>query len=417
MATVLIVGLIVIGGFVLLGIILNRSQTQRADKTATLLLERFQQEKARDLDAFLERVKGSFSILSRDALSKSVEDFLKLAKETLGAHTREGEKALQSKKELIEQSIKSMMGELDKVRSSLEQYEKERNQQYGSLDQMLRNSSDVTKKLQETTNKLNTALSGSQQRGQWGERMAEDVLKMAGFLEGVQYLKQKQMTAGSTRPDFTFILPQNLQLNMDVKFPLDNYMKYLSAPTTHEKEKYRSQFIRDVNQRVKEVASREYINPAENTVDYALAFIPNEQIYAFIWETDPTVIDRAIEHKVVLCSPITLLAILGVIRQAVENFNLEKTTSQILSLLSTFLKQWEKFTQGMEKMGKRISEAEEEFGRLMSTRKKALERPLRKIDEIRRQKGIESADVTALPDDESDRDDIEGNSAGIARMT
>ena len=58
-------------------------------------------------------------------------------------------------------------------------------------------------------------------------------------------------------------------------------------------------------------------------------FIPNEQVYAFINEHDRLLLDDALRNRVILCSPITLYAILAVIRQAVENFNLEKTTEQI----------------------------------------------------------------------------------------
>ena len=60
--------------------------------------------------------------------------------------------------------------------------------------------------------------------------MAEDVLCLAGFVEGVQYRKQKAVEQGSGIPDFTFLLPQNSILYMDVKFPLDNYLR-TSTPT------------------------------------------------------------------------------------------------------------------------------------------------------------------------------------------
>jgi DNA recombination protein RmuC len=218
--------------------------------------------------------------------------------------------------------------------------------------------------------------------------MAEDVLRLAGFMEGINYQKQKSLETTAGRPDFTFFLPQDLMLNMDVKFPFDNYLRYLEAKGEADQQRYREQFLRDVRARVKEVATRDYINPAENTVDYVLLFIPNEQIYAFIHELDRAVLDEALKNKVILCSPLTLYAILAVIRQAVENFNLEKTASRILSLLGSFNKQWQAFIQSMEKMGRRIEDAHKEFHQLTSTRKSQLERPLREIESLRMQRGI-----------------------------
>jgi DNA recombination protein RmuC len=365
----------------------------KSARIAAELMGRSQEDKARELEAILERVKGSFAILSQEALGRSVNEFLKLAAQTLQTHVKDGEKELEGKKKLIDQNLKSMTEEMERVRALLKEFEKERSQQYGALVNQLRTTGELTAKLEHTTGELTTALSSSQQRGQWGERMAEDVLRLAGFIEGIQYRKQKQIEGAMGRPDFTFYLPQKMIVNMDVKFPLDNYLHYVSAKTDAEKERSTTQFIRDVQNRVKELTGREYIDPTGGTLDYVLMFIPNEQVYAFIHEHAPELIDGAMKKKVVICSPITLYAILAVIRQAVENFNLEQKTAHILSLLGSFLAQWGKFTEGMDKMGKRILEAEKEYEALMSTRRNALERPLRKIDELRQQKGIEIASL------------------------
>jgi DNA recombination protein RmuC len=100
------------------------------------------------------------------------------------------------------------------------------------------------------------------------------------------------------------------------------------------------------------------------------------------------VLDEALKLKVILCSPITLYAILAVIRQAVDNFNLEKTATHMLSLFGAFYKQWTAFKKSLEKMGRKIDEAQNEFSALNSTRRTQLERPLKQIEDLRRQKGI-----------------------------
>ena len=78
--------------------------------------------------------------------------------------------------------------------------------------------------------------------------------------------------------------------------------------------------------RIKEIQNREYINPAEGTLDFVLLFIPNEQVYSFVQRNSPGLMDEALKQKVVLCSPFTLYAMLSVIRQAFENFHYEKAT-------------------------------------------------------------------------------------------
>jgi len=101
--------------------------------------------------------------------------------------------------------------------------------------------------------------------------------------------------------------------------------------------------------------------------------------------------DDALRNKVILCSPTTLYAILAIIRQAVDNFNLEKTASEIMSLLGGFNKQWDAFVSSFDKMGKRIEEAQNEFNNLTSTRRNQLERSLRKIEDLRKQKNLPEA--------------------------
>ena len=79
-------------------------------------------------------------------------------------------------------------------------------QQHGQLITNLRNATASTQALMETTQQLRQALASPKARGQWGERMADDVLRTAGMVEGVTYRKQTGIAGGSI-PDVTFLLP------------------------------------------------------------------------------------------------------------------------------------------------------------------------------------------------------------------
>lgn len=350
------------------------------------LIYRRQSQTPPDMEALVNRLKESFGSLSLDALAKQ---------------NQMGAKELDEKKKLIDQTLDEMRNNLQNVQASLTNFEKDRKQQFGELTSQLRSTAEQTCKLQETTSQLRSALASTKARGQWGERMAEDVLRIAGFIEGVNYQKQKTIESAGSRPDFTFLLPQGLKVNMDVKFPLDNYLHYLEAESKADKENYKGIFLKDVRKRIKEVTTRDYINPEEKTVDYVLVFIPNEQVYGFINEHDSAVLDEALRNKVILCSPITLYAILAVIRQAVDNFNMEKTAADIIALLAVFGKQWDVFIKSFDRMGKKIDEAKEEFDALISTRKKQLERPLRQIEDLRRQKGIKELPMAETTSEEN----------------
>ncbi len=371
--------------FILLIVWLRRKD---AKDIAKELISQSESQKTQDLEVIIGRIKDSFGALSNEALSKNIDDFLKLANETLSKQTQMGEKDLEGKKKLIDQSLETMRGGLQNVQQLVTNFEKDREQKFGELARQLKFTAEQTGKLQETTNKLQSALASAKVRGKWGERMAEDVLRLAGFIEGINYQKQKTLESTGTRPDFTFPLPKGLKINMDVKFPLDNYLKYVEVNGEADKQRYKNQFLKDVKGRIKEVTSKDYINPQEKTVDYVILFIPNEQVYSFIHENDGALLDDALRNKVILCSPLTLYAILSVIKQAVDNFSLEEKAAEILSLFGTFNKQWSAFINSFEKMGRKIEDAQKEFNNLTSTRRNQLDRQLTKIEDLRKQKGL-----------------------------
>jgi DNA recombination protein RmuC len=370
-------------------LVIHLLKKREAGSLARELVNQTEIEKVKDLDALMGRLRDSFGALSLEALKSNTEEFLKLANETLARQSHLGEKELEGKKKLIDQSLEGMKTDLRKVEDLMQSLEKDREQKFGQVASQLKNAAEQTALLQETARQLRQALSSTRARGQWGERMAEDVLRLSGFIEGVNYLKQKTLETAPGRPDYTFPLPQGRKVNMDVKFPLDNYVRFLECERETDRESMKAQFLRDVRARIREVTTRDYINPEEDTLDYVLVFIPNEQVYAFINEHDPSLIDEALRNKVILCSPFTLYAILAIIRQAMDNFNLEETAGSMLRLMGTFRKQWDMFVRSMEKMGKRLEEAQSEFQSLTATRRNQLEKPLRQIEDLRQQRGLE----------------------------
>lgn len=347
------------------------------------------------IETMEQKLSDTFKALSLDALARNTDEFKKyadsfmnLAEERLRAQTREGSKELESKRELIGQSVEAVGKTLSEVQRRLEEVSKTSGEKITEVATLIRKHEEVTSKLKETTEHLGQALASSKKRGEWGERMAEDIIRLVGMQEGVNFLKQKTLEGAAGRPDYTFLLPHNLRINMDVKFPIDNYVHYLNAESDHDRKRYREELLKNTRVMVRQVTGREYINTAENTVDYVIIFIPNEQVYGFINESDPSIMDEALKQKVILCSPFTLYAVLAVIRQAVENFNLERTASEILRLLAEFSKQWAAYKDKFRLLGERLDAARREYDAVMTTRTNMLEKPLRKIDELRKQQAI-----------------------------
>ena len=309
---------------------------------------------------------------STKSLEESNKTHLTQLQTRSDSQTKEHIAKLDEKELLINRRLSEMDKKLGDVQKLIDEFEKARESKLGALDDQLKN-------LTQTTSSLQRALADNRARGQWGERMAEDMLNFMGLVEGVNYVKQSAIEAG-TRPDFTFLFPNQKSLNMDAKFPLDNYLRYIEADNDADRKEYSQKFLRDVNQRVVEIQKRDYI--AAGTLDCVLIFIPNEQIYRFIYEEDQKIIDNALKQKVILCSPLTLYIVLAVIRQAAQNFNIEQRSREIIDVVNDIRQEWEKYTGQMDKLERRFKGMHDDFHALTGTRTRQLDRKFVKIDSV-----------------------------------
>jgi DNA recombination protein RmuC len=354
---------------------------RREGDLAQRLWDQSRKDRTEEIGALIGQLRTEFAALSREALSANTDDFLKVARTKLDEHAVRGEEAIESKKKLIDARLEEMGLKLAEVNRMLQQTEKQGAELRGAFTSYLERATQATNRLHDTTAQLKEALANPQRRGQWGERMAEDVLRLAGMIENVNY--QRQVSTDRGRPDFTFLLPRNQVVHMDVKFPLTNYLKALEAPDDPSRTAATEMFLKDVRNHLKQLKDRAYTDPSTGSLDFVLVFIPNEQIYGFIHEKEPKLLDAAMKAKLVLCSPLTLYAVLAVLRQALDAFRVENASRQIFELLAAFKDEWDKFSEGMAEMGRKIEQAEEEYRKLIGVRTKKLDRQLEQIEIVR----------------------------------
>ena len=323
------------------------------------------------------------------AIHVAIDHLVQVNREVMAGERQLGATDLERTKGQIDQELAGMRRDVFRLGGLIQEVERDRRQNVGELSAQLAEAGRNTQLLADTTQSLREALSSTAARGQWGERMADDVLRLAGFVDGINYHRQRTIESTGRTPDYTFLLPDGMCVHMDVKFPLANYMRHLDATTDVERERHRKEFLRDVRLRLREVTTRDYVDPSASTIDCVLLFIPNEQVYGFIQQQDRAILDDALRSKVVFCSPLTLFAVLAVIRQAVDNFRLSQSTQEVLALLAGFEKQWTKFVEQMDKVGRSLDTATHAFNELEGTRRRQLERQIDKIDAVRADQHLE----------------------------
>src|SRR5574344_1143097 len=255
--------------------------------------------------------------LFQAALTKSVNEQMALLNKTLTDNT-----ALMNKK--VEDNFKDIN---DRVNKSLQEGFKGNSDTMGELKKQLGAIDDAQKhlqSLQDDVTSLNQVLQGNQTRGAYGELQLEMLLEST-FPNGKGKYYNLQDDLGFTkgeekvRPDADLIFMVNgttSKLCIDSKFPFADYAKLFSGEKMDEAEKaaLKASFSAEVKKKYKDIAAK-YIIP-NLTPDYAIMFIPNDGVFAYIENEFPDLVGEARSLGVILACPSTLQAIVVVFHTA-----------------------------------------------------------------------------------------------------
>ncbi|MCL4384380.1 DNA recombination protein RmuC [Patescibacteria group bacterium] len=312
-------------------------------------------------------------------LKNANEHLVLMAQQKLGAEKQEITSDLTNKKTAIEDLVKRVLEELNRNNQELKQVEQNRIGSFSTLAQKLEEQKALTQQLSTTAEGLKKVLSNNQMRGAFGERIAEDLLKMNGFVRGTDYEFNKEQAGTETRPDFAVFLPDGAKINVDAKFPYSNLQKMTEVENLDQKNEYAKAFERDVRDKIKQVTSRDYIDPENKTVDFVILFIPNEMIFSYIYEKMPAVWEEAMQKKVVFAGPFSFTAILRMVRQAYDNFRYQKNVQHIIAHIKVFEKEFENYNLEFDKIGDRIDSLAKQYTAVSTTRTKQLQKVIDRI--------------------------------------
>jgi DNA recombination protein RmuC len=312
----------------------------------------------------------------------------------------EGEKEaikidLENKQQVIEKLIKQLQEDLSERQRETRMIDKDRNQKFDKLTTQIDEHRKLTKELETSTSQLAKVLSNNQTRGAWGERIIEDLLLSQGLIEGVHFQRQVSLGSSNLKPDITLLLPNNRVVPVDVKFPYSEIQKMATAETKKGKNEHLLQFKRDLKIKINKVA--EYISPEQNTLDYAIMFVPNEMVFSFINQKLSDVVDEALEKRVIIVSPFTFIIVARTIMESYRNFMLEDKLREVIGYIDSFTQEWSKFKDQFGKYGRSIETLKKSYDDLTGTRFKQMNRKIEKIENYHGQE-LEKVEQLELSD-------------------
>ncbi len=293
---------------------------------------------------------------------------------------KKSEQYLDGRKDLIKELVERIGGELDKSQKKIETTEKERVGEFSNLKAILEEHKLVAHDLRKSTDNLKNVLSNNQLRGRYGEEVAENLLQVAGFVKGLNYDGNLSQETNANRPDFTIYLPDKSKVNIDVKFPYQSLVKYQETEDKLEKKKYFAQFKTDVKQKIKQITSRDYINPEEKTLDFVILFVPNEMIFSVINDQLYDVVDEANRKKVAIVGPVSFITFLRMIYQSYDNFRIQEDLHRVVGLIGKFKQEFDKYSGEIDNLGKRIKLTTEQYDKVSGVRTRQLAKVVEQIE-------------------------------------
>jgi len=254
---------------------------------------------------------------------------------------------------------------LNQMNQSLQESNKIIGQNLGNATNVFGNVKEQLGRLEETNKhiveiskditSLQELLRAPKFRGQMGEALLENLLSQV--LPKEHYQVQYRFKSGDA-VDAIIRLGERI-VPVDAKFSLENFQKMIELSDEQLKNISRKKFIQDVKNRVDEVAAK-YILPSENTYDFALMYIPAENVY---YETiiKEDLFAYCMAKKVIPVSPNTFYAYLQVICLGLKGLKVEENAKAILKNLSTLSIEINKFKEDFDVLGSHLVNANTKY--------------------------------------------------------
>jgi DNA recombination protein RmuC len=342
-------------------------------------------EKERDFfDLQLDQLSHRFNSLSQQALKNNNESFLTLAQQTFAQLQSSANNDLKTREQSIANLLQPIQRSMEQADQQLKQLDQDRRTSATKLGEQINNLLMSQHSLQSETRNLVSALRRPEVRGQWGELTLKRLVELAGMTEHCDFECQTSVRTdqGILRPDMLINLPSQRILVVDVKTPLDAYISATEATEADIELRFLLQHSRNVKQRIKELSQKQYWQQFEHSPDFVILFIPGDQFLSAALDQDSSLLEYALQHRILLATPTSLVGLLRAVAYGWSQDKLSKNSEQIRTLGENLHQRLQTLTQHLNKLGKHLDQSVEQYNKVLGSYQSKALPAVRKLSEL-----------------------------------
>ena len=308
-----------------------------------------------------EILEEKFKNISNEILIKNHQNFLNIAKETFDKVITVEKSELDKKQNNFLNLIQPIQETLALFDNKISLIEKERVDAYSDLRRQVKDLMLYQQEIQKETSALNKALSSPFISGQWGEMQLRRVVEITGMMPHCDFFEQHQGENSRLRPDMIIKLPGNRNIIVDAKAPIDAYMQAVNTGN----EEFLEAHTKRIRAHIRTLSQKSYWEQFSPTPEFVIMFLPGESFFSSAIKKDPSLIEFGVQEKVIIATPITLIALLKAIsfswQQAAVAQNAKKIgevgrsvyhcLETLIEYSKTFEKRMQKNVEEYEKIG------------------------------------------------------------------
>lgn len=348
-----------------------RDSEAELDRVMTSLRHQdaLREEREQALKVAAGQLSGSFATLANQSLRANSETFLRLAEQNLGVFQERARRELGDREQAIESLIRPIQESLTESRQQIAELEKARSEAYGNiraqLDAMRESQSLLTR---ETQNLVN-ALRRPEVRGRWGEITLRRLVELAGMIEHCDFLEQVHTRGDdqAIRPDMVIRMPDQRELVVDVKTPLDAYLESVEAGSDAERGAALDRHARNVSDHIRKLAGKAYWNQFEDSPEFVILFIPGDQFLSAALDRRPELLEDALSRQIILATPTSFVALLKAVAYGWRQLALAENAAEIRTLAEDLYNRLAVFAGHLNKVGRQLGASVDSYNRAVGS--------------------------------------------------